>query len=150
APAGAPSIIGADVNIRGDVTANGEVQLDGKVEGDVHCTSLTIGDNGEVTGSISAESVVVRGTVTGQINARSVRLEKACRVKGDLYHETVSVEAGAVIEGHFINNTNAGRATPAPMPEKRHDPAVKVVAGSATTNSDSKPDTPAKTRETSA
>lgn len=118
AQGGAPSIISSDVQIQGNMSASGEVQLDGSVEGDVHCTSLTLGDNGRVKGSIHAETVIVRGTVAGQINARSIRLEKTSRVKGDLYHETISVEAGAIIEGHFINSSNTTGQTRAGAGDK--------------------------------
>jgi len=102
----APSIIGSDVSIKGDVTTLGEIQLDGKVEGDLHSSSLTIGEQGSVQGIITAEEVVVKGSVTGQIKGRNIRLEKTAKVKGDLFHETLSVEAGAFIEGNLTHNNN--------------------------------------------
>ena len=103
----APSIIGSDVTIKGDITTLGEIQLDGTVEGDVRSSSLTIGEMGAVQGVVTAEEVIVKGTVNGQINGRNIRLEKTAKVKGDLFHETLSVEAGAFIEGKLTHKKDA-------------------------------------------
>lgn len=109
----APSIIGSDVTIKGDVTTLGEIQLDGTVEGDVRSSSLTIGEQGSVQGVVTAEEVIVKGTVNGQINGRNIRLEKTAKVRGDLFHETLSVEAGAFIEGKLTHKKDATKDTSA-------------------------------------
>lgn len=112
----APSIIGSDVTIMGDITTLGEIQLDGSVEGDIRSSSLTIGEKGSVKGSIMAEDIIVKGSVTGQIKGRSIRLEKTAKVRGDLSHETLSVEAGAFIEGSLSHKDNPLQdSTPKPV-----------------------------------
>lgn len=103
----APSIIGSDVTIKGNVTTVGEIQLDGTVEGDIRSASLTIGEHGSVQGVVTAEEIIVKGAVTGQIKGRNIRIEKTAKVKGDLFHETLSVEAGAFIEGNLTHKNNA-------------------------------------------
>jgi cytoskeletal protein CcmA (bactofilin family) len=103
----APSIIGSDVVITGNIVTQGEIQLDGKVEGDIRSSALTIGESGIVVGSVSASEVIIKGTVKGQINARSIRLEKTSKVTGDLIHESLSIEAGAFIEGSLKHQKNA-------------------------------------------
>ena len=105
----APSIIGSDVKIEGNITTVGEIQLDGVVEGDINCGSMTMGEHGAVTGVIAADSLIVRGKVDGTVRARSIRLEKSARVTGDVWHETLSVEAGAYIEGRFVHSDSAGK-----------------------------------------
>ena len=42
----------------------------------------------------------------GTMRARSIRLEKSAKVKGDVWHETLSVEAGARIEGSFMHDAD--------------------------------------------
>ena len=111
----APSIIGADVHIVGNVTTAGELQLDGTVQGDVMCGSLTMGEHGEVKGTIQADMVVIRGKIDGQIRGRSVRLEKNCRMKGDVWHESLSVEAGALVSGKFTHTQNPLKGETAPV-----------------------------------
>lgn len=102
----APSIIGSDVTIEGNLTTRGEIQLDGCVKGDVKSASLTVGEGGSVKGAVTAETIVIKGTVTGQIKGRNIRLEKTARVEGDVCHETLSVEAGAFIEGALVHQDN--------------------------------------------
>jgi cytoskeletal protein CcmA (bactofilin family) len=97
----APSIIGSDVEIVGNISTNGEIQLDGAVEGDLRAASVTMGENGSLNGTLSADRVIVRGTVEGSINGRVVELNKTARITGDVKHETLSIEAGARIDGQF-------------------------------------------------
>jgi cytoskeletal protein CcmA (bactofilin family) len=96
-----PSIIGADCTFTGDVLSEGEVQVDGRLEGDVRCRQLVIGEQGSVTGEISAETVSVLGMVTGQITAQTVALARTARILGDITHDSLSVEVGAYVEGRF-------------------------------------------------
>ncbi|MCF6214687.1 MAG: polymer-forming cytoskeletal protein [Emcibacter sp.] len=124
----APSIIGSDVSIKGNVTTLGEIQLDGTIEGDVRSASLTIGEHGSVQGTVTAEEVIVKGAVTGQIKARNIRLEKTAKVKGDLFHETLSVEAGAFIEGNLTHKNNAVQDNPAKANTPEAKPTEKKLA----------------------
>lgn len=101
---GAPSIIASDVRVKGNIETVGEVQLDGIVEGDVICGSLSMGEHGAVAGTISADNMVIRGKVEGEIRGKTVRLEKSAKVIGNVYHKTLSIEAGAFIKGKFANS----------------------------------------------
>ncbi len=106
-----PSIIGADCTFTGDVASEGEVQVDGRLEGDIRCVTLIIGEQGSVTGEISAETVSVLGMVAGQITARTVALAKTARILGDITHDSLSVEVGAYVEGRFNRLPIADAAT---------------------------------------
>jgi cytoskeletal protein CcmA (bactofilin family) len=118
-----PSIIGANCSLAGDIASDGEVHVDGKVVGDVRCVTLVIGEEGGVTGEIEAETVRVLGAVTGQITARAVELAKTARITGDITHETLSVEAGAFVEGRFNR-----LATEGAEPARGLEPAVIKMA----------------------
>jgi cytoskeletal protein CcmA (bactofilin family) len=118
--ANTPSIIGGDVQLKGNLVTTGEVQFDGRMEGDLHCGSLTIGESAEVTGSVVAETVIIHGKLKGTIRARRVRLERTAKVQGDVWHEIISIEAGAHIEGQFTHVDNpleSGNVRPAPRPQ---------------------------------
>jgi cytoskeletal protein CcmA (bactofilin family) len=101
APSGktAPSLLSADITIQGAVTANGEVQIDGSIDGDVTCGKLIVGERANINGAIKAASVLVRGKVVGRIEAQQVELMRSARVQGDIWHETVAIEAGAYLDG---------------------------------------------------
>lgn len=96
----APSILSADLKVTGNLLCDGEVQIDGVVEGDVKCSKLTVGQTGEIKGSVITEVALIRGTVSGQIRAGKVTMTRTSRVSGDVLHESLMIEPGALIEGH--------------------------------------------------
>jgi cytoskeletal protein CcmA (bactofilin family) len=107
-----PSIISSDVVVKGNVSTSGEIQLDGTIEGDVKSKNLTIGENGTVKGKVTADDVIVKGSVNGSIVGRNVRLEKSAKLNGDICHQTLSIEAGAYIEGNLTHQSASSNAAP--------------------------------------
>ena len=94
-----PSIISEDVRLTGTLVSQGEVQLDGRIDGDIKAEHLVIGSSGVVEGVVEASSVVVKGKIIGSLNASEVKIENNAHVLGDIFHDTLSIEAGAIIEG---------------------------------------------------
>lgn len=111
-----PSIISAELTLTGDLTSTGEIHIDGKVDGDISSRALTIGEKGTVTGSISADTVRVCGSISGEIKGKDVVLTKTAEVHGDVVHESLTIEAGALLDG------NVRRAAPV-----RSDSKVSVL-----------------------
>jgi len=97
-----PSIISHGTHIVGDVTTEGEVQIDGKVEGNIRCHSLIVADTGEVTGKVTCDSVMLHGTLSGTIHAKSVSLSCTAHMVGDVTHEKLTIEPGAHFKGQCI------------------------------------------------
>ena len=109
----APSILSADAVVTGTLVSTGDMQIDGRVEGDVHSTSLVIGDKAEIHGEVIAEDITVRGRVIGRIRARKVLLCATSHVEGDILHEAFAVESGAFFEGNCRHSDNPlGDAAP--------------------------------------
>ena len=96
----APSIISSDLSINGNLNSGGDIQVDGTVEGDIVSKKLTVSSSATVRGTIEAETVVIAGSVTGQIKARHVTLIKTARVIADVVQERLSIEPGAFFEGN--------------------------------------------------
>lgn len=94
-----PSIISNDLRITGSLVSQGEVQIDGRIDGDIKAEHLVIGTSGVVEGIVEASSVVVKGKIIGSLNASEVKIENNAHVLGDIFHDTLSIEAGAIIEG---------------------------------------------------
>jgi cytoskeletal protein CcmA (bactofilin family) len=112
-----PSIISADLKVLGNLESAGDLQIDGQVEGDIKSCSVTVGEGAHVKGSISAESVRVCGAVSGQIKASSVTIAQSARIKGDVFQKTLSIEAGADLEGRIgrlDSAQSAGQSTGQP------------------------------------
>jgi cytoskeletal protein CcmA (bactofilin family) len=117
---GAFSYIGGEVTVTGDIATQSELHLDGKVLGDVRCGSLTQGQSGEVRGNILAQEARLAGLVDGAVEAGILTLEASARVTGDILYESLSVAAGAEVEGRFkrrrggVDGSSAARAETAP------------------------------------
>jgi cytoskeletal protein CcmA (bactofilin family) len=98
-PSKSVSVIGSDLTIAGNLICRGEVQVDGIVEGDIQGSNVVVGENATVTGGISADEVVIRGHVVGSVHSRRVMLQSTSQVEGDIFHQSLSIEQGAMFEG---------------------------------------------------
>lgn len=119
------SYLGSEVTVTGDIATESELHVDGKVLGDVRCGSLTQGQSGEVRGNIRAGEARLAGLVDGAVEAGILTLESSARVTGDVLYESLSVAAGAEVEGRFKRRrggedgaraAKAEKAAPAPTP----------------------------------
>ena len=95
------SIIGPEVIISGDLATDAQIHVDGRIDGNVHCASLCQGPAGIIAGNIIADEARLCGTVEGTVSARNVVVEATARIMGDIAYETISIEAGAGIEGRL-------------------------------------------------
>ncbi|WP_233354587.1 bactofilin family protein [Woodsholea maritima] len=127
----APSILSADLSVKGSIASEGEVQLDGSVDGDVRAVTLTIGEEASVNGEVIAETVVVRGRIVGSIRARQVQLAATARVEGDIIHATLAVESGAYFDGHCRRNSDPLSDSAKPANDK---PSVSAPPAPASSN----------------
>ncbi len=98
-PGGEPSVISTDLKVVGDLHCAGDIQIKGTVEGDIKSRSVTIGEGAHVEGSIYGDSVHVSGSVKGYIEAPTVTVARSAKIVGDIVHKSLSVEAGAFLEG---------------------------------------------------
>ena len=115
------SFIGADVVVSGDLTTESSVHIDGRVEGNVRCGTLIQGQGGTIAGHILADTAHLSGLVDGTVKARLVTLEPSARVTGDVTYETLSIAAGASIEGRLTRKEGAPTAgAPAAVGRIRH------------------------------
>lgn len=111
------SAIGAGMRIAGDCSFQDGLQIDGAVLGDVIAEGsqpsvLVIGESGSVEGAISADHVVIAGSVVGPVLARELlELHAKARVQGDVRYKALEMAQGAVIAGQL-----QPQLTPPPAP----------------------------------
>ena len=104
APTNSRSILAADLKITGDVRSTGSVELLGEVDGTVSAHTLLIGNDGRMTGDISAEEVEIKGRHDGRVASQSFTLRASAEVKADIGYSRLVIESGAQIEGRFYRN----------------------------------------------
>ncbi|MEL6688161.1 MAG: polymer-forming cytoskeletal protein [Pseudomonadota bacterium] len=107
-----PTLLSQDLVITGDLKTDGEIQVDGRLDGNLTAGKVTIGENGAVNGKIIATTVVIRGKVTGKIDASSIELSETANVQADLIQDNLIVANGAFLDG------KCNRKTAAPTPIK--------------------------------
>ena len=93
------TVIRDDLTIIGDLLTDGHIEVDGRVIGNVNGRTVTVGENGQVEGSILAESITIFGAVVGPVQANQVRLGNSARVIGNIFHNELTVDPGAYHEG---------------------------------------------------
>jgi len=87
--------------LSGDLNSAGDLQIDGAVEGSITSNALTIGESAVVRGALIADTVRIFGSVIGEVRANSVILSRTAKVEGDISHQSLSMEAGAEINGRL-------------------------------------------------
>ncbi|MEM7226763.1 MAG: polymer-forming cytoskeletal protein [Pseudomonadota bacterium] len=134
--AASPSVIGADLKITGNLESAGDIQIDGQVEGDIHGRSVTVGEGADVKGAIIADNARVCGTLSGQVRASSVTIAKTAKATGDIIHKTLSIEAGAFLEGQ-VKRLEAEVPKSAAQPTAAKPAAAPAKAPPSATSSNS-------------
>jgi cytoskeletal protein CcmA (bactofilin family) len=87
--------------VTGNLVFQGSARIDGTVEGEIRCQgTLTIGEGAEIRAKISAQSVVIRGRVEGNVTAKD-RLELLApgRLYGNISTTRLIVSEGVVFDG---------------------------------------------------
>ena len=94
-------MIGPDATINGPIRLKQGLIVYGKIYGDVITKGpVRVAKNGLVQGNIEGFSVMVGGTVIGDIKSDGqVILRKDCVLKGDINYRKLHIEDGAQFEG---------------------------------------------------
>jgi cytoskeletal protein CcmA (bactofilin family) len=121
--------LASDVEIKGNLKFTGELSFDGKLDGEIQTEGvLTLGDTAVINGNINAQSVVVRGKVTGNINAKEkVEIKAKAELFGDIRATKLVIEEGVTYVGKTEVNPN--KASPTAPPRTAEPPKLPEPAG---------------------
>ena len=134
APEGASSI-SSGLSIVGKIVGEGTLGIFGHVEGEVHASTVQIGDGAKVEGNIVADELTIGGRVKGTIHANRVKLNSTAVVEGDIYHRSLAIEENAQFEGMSRRQENV-IDTPSLVPAKRSQAHAINVNGQGSGASD--------------
>jgi cytoskeletal protein CcmA (bactofilin family) len=119
--AGGPgTLISEGCKIEGLITGSGNFLINGEIEGECDIDgSVTLARGGYCKGLLKAKSVIVAGTVDGDIVAAGqVEISDTAKITGTVSGEAIAVAEGAVVEGVM---KTSGRQEPQEFVEKRKD-----------------------------
>src|ERR1700690_2150737 len=110
------NVLNSDVEIKGNIKFSGELSLDGKLDGEIHTDgTLNLGDSAVINGNITAQSVVVRGKVHGNITAKEkIDIKAKAELFGDIRATKLVIEEGVTFVGKTEVNPNKVAPTPPP------------------------------------
>jgi len=83
------------------------LRFDGRLDGSLQglpkrdCV-VVIGPSAVINGSVSAHSVVVLGTVHGNVAAEYIEIRESARVSGDISYVRLEIHQGAHVEGRMF------------------------------------------------
>jgi cytoskeletal protein CcmA (bactofilin family) len=114
------SVLGPTLRFKGELHADEELLIRGQIEGSItHSQRITVCGEGVVKANIRAQTIVVEGTVEGDLQAeKAVQIKETARLKGNVHAPSVSIIDGAQFNGGVamdvakraaVANTHAGR-----------------------------------------
>jgi cytoskeletal protein CcmA (bactofilin family) len=124
------NVLNTDVELKGTLRFSGELTFDGKLEGDIQSEgTLNLGDNAVVKGNITANTVVVRGKVNGNVTAKEkIDIKTKTEMFGDIRAARLVMEEGVTFVGQTEVNPNKVSPT-APRPGEPAKPALPAKPG---------------------
>jgi cytoskeletal protein CcmA (bactofilin family) len=101
APERVDSILGSGLTWQGNIRGSGGVRIEGAYDGEIEVHGIVvIGESGRVTcDQIVAATVVVSGSLKGNIKAYRVEITSTGRVWGDIITTAFATEEGAFLRG---------------------------------------------------
>lgn len=95
------SILPPTLRFKGELSADEDLLIQGQIEGTIkHTQRVTVGKEGKVKASISAQVIKVEGTVEGDLHAeRSVYVEDSGNLRGNIHAPSVCLVEGSKFNG---------------------------------------------------
>lgn len=125
------TLLGGGTEITGNVRFRGGLHVDGRIEGNVEATDnearLDISDQGVVHGEIHVATVIINGTVEGDIHcAGRLVLGNQAQIDGNVYYNVLEMAAGAAVNGQLLY-----RPQKEPLALEHQDSKARDDSGSA-------------------
>jgi cytoskeletal protein CcmA (bactofilin family) len=138
--------VGAEVNaylgrgsrVSGKLNFEGTVRVDGQVEGEISAQdTLIVGERAVVTAQITGTTIVIKGKVTGDINARKrVEIRAPGKLYGNIVTPSLVIHDGVIFEGHCSMGGDLraadSKSTPTSKEEKGADGVLSRMPSEAT------------------
>ena len=96
------TLLGRGSTFEGKLTFEGTVRIDGRFKGEIFTDGiLVIGEGAEVQAEIDVATVIIEGSVTGNVRAKQlVEIHAPGRVVGNLVTPSLFIDKGVVFEGN--------------------------------------------------
>ncbi len=129
------TLIARSARLQGDLEFAGGLHLEGHVIGNVRAranesATLWISEQGVVEGAVDVQSLVVNGTVNGDVHGRErVVIGATARIHGNVHYGTIEMALGAQVSGKLIPIVPKSQAAANGAPSTAARLAAEPVAG---------------------
>ena len=112
-PANIDTLIGQNTQLQGDLAFTGILHIDGAIKGNVSAASdsaamLTLSESGSIEGQVQAPSMILNGTVIGDVHSSDrVELTARARITGNIYYNLIEMAMGAEVNGQLIHRAES-------------------------------------------
>ena len=101
------TLMDASVKIKGDFYFDKSARIDGEVIGNIKgpktkSSALIVGPKARIEGDIQCHSVVVLGTILGNIESDHLEVRSGATISGDVKYSVIEVHQGSNINGRMI------------------------------------------------
>lgn len=123
------TVIGPDTELTGDLHFSGGMHLDGTIKGNVTGmpdtrATLVVSHSGRVEGDVVVDSLVLDGTIVGDVQAANrVELASGARVTGTVHYQLLEMAMGAEVNGQLVHT-----------PEVENDPLASEEPGDSSSS----------------
>ncbi|MCV6627539.1 MAG: polymer-forming cytoskeletal protein [Cellvibrionaceae bacterium] len=108
--AGSTTLISKATEIVGDLHFKGNLEIEGKVKGNIVAEEgsearVRVMDKGEVEGEIRAPSIIINGSVSGNVDSsKHIELAEKAIVQGNVNYNLIEMVKGAQVNGNLVYN----------------------------------------------
>ena len=96
------TIIGEGYVFTGELLGPSVIRIEGKIIGNVNIDcGVILGENGIIEGNITSQSVIIYGTVNGNIKTTQLEIKKTGLINGEIITDTLEIELGAKYNGQL-------------------------------------------------
>ncbi|MFT6388894.1 MAG: cytoskeletal protein CcmA (bactofilin family) [Cellvibrionaceae bacterium] len=112
--AGSTTLVSKNTEIVGDINFSGNLMVEGAVKGNICAVDGTdaharILDNGLVQGEMRVPTIVINGTISGDVySSKHVELAAKAVVNGNVHYELIEMVKGAQVNGNLVYSAKPG------------------------------------------
>ncbi len=109
------TLVGKKSKIVGDIHFTGGVHIEGVVEGNLMAEEVdkgfvVVSESGMVKGEIRGPSVIVYGTIHGDVYATgTVELSASAKINGTVYYNLLEMATGAKVNGNLVHQPTTSK-----------------------------------------
>jgi cytoskeletal protein CcmA (bactofilin family) len=95
------TVFGKDTEFFGDLSFSDSLQIDGRFEGEIRATGhLVVGEGAEIKANVTARSIILRGTVYGNVEATErLEIDTTGKLYGNIRTAKLKIADGVLFEG---------------------------------------------------